>query len=221
MNRNKKPFLIAITLVIVGLMITATASSVPQTENKQIKKMIQRNSDAVSIQSERISLSKPYKMPTDSIGVLSGEPLYIGEFPAFDTNGQIIVLGFENFDEENVYFSYSPDGGTTWDEGAYGWQLEAMPEKPTIAYSSGNQFYGTIVPNWQVSGQVTLIEFIDGGDPESWLAGTWDWEDYGIFGFEGGLYNAIVSCSSFPNFFFLFFSTAPFLFKHKLLLLSK
>jgi hypothetical protein len=185
MNRSKKPIFFAITLVVVGLMISVNASTVSKTENLDNVRTINWNLEERSLTSERISVSKPVKMQTSSMGKLSADPLYSGEFPALDSNGQIIILGFENYDEENVYFSFSANGGTTWDEGAYGWILEAMPEKPSIAYSSGNTFYGVVVPNWEVSGQVTLAEFIDGSDPDTWQAGTWDWEDDGIYGFDG------------------------------------
>lgn len=185
MKRSKKPIFLAITFVIVGLMISVNASSVQKTEYSDNIRAIEWNFEERSITSERTSVSKPVKMSTSSMGKLSADPLYAGEFPALDTNGQIIIIGFENYDEENVYFSFSANGGTTWDEGAYGWILDAMPEKPSISYSSGNLFYGVVVPNWEVSGQVTLVEFIDGSDPDTWQAATWEWEDDGIYGFEG------------------------------------
>jgi len=183
MNNGKKSFLLAITLVIVGLLITTSASAITKDQIKKEKIPIIYHSE-MSVTTKKSFEQRAIKISDDSNIRSTGDPLFNGINPSIGSGGSNILLGFESIDDENVYFTYSNDGGSTWGEDVYGWDL-GNPDFPSVSYSYGNHFYATVVPDWETSGYVTLMDFVDITDPSTWVAGTWDWEDYDIYGFEG------------------------------------
>ena len=113
-----------------------------------------------------------------------GEPLYLGAEPTIASGGSNIVLGFDDIEAFGTAFTFATGGGSAWHESAYGWDL-GDTLYPSVDYSAGNRFYGTVDPDWSTNGQVTQMDFIDVLDPETWTAGTWDWGQYDINEFEG------------------------------------
>ncbi|GAG82272.1 unnamed protein product, partial [marine sediment metagenome] len=120
----------AITLVIVGLMIAVSASAmvqIPEEENtfklKKVEKAIV-GMDIVKAKTLETQLKYPSAAPIDAILVVDGH------HPSVASDSAYAVLGFEDIDYENVWFTASPDAGQTWLDNAAGWNIPEPPELP-------------------------------------------------------------------------------------------
>jgi hypothetical protein len=182
---NKKQFGIwAITLLVTGLMVSVSAVAiVQQTEEKEVMRTINLNRSEVSITAKATEYNMPAKKISENQGVLSPIPLFEGMHPAVASGGSSVLLGFDDLDLMGTYFSSSPDGGITWTD-AGGWDL-GQSEFASVDYWAGSKFFGTCTPDYTTSGQVTLMQFEDVNNFESWVASSWDWEDYDIYDLEG------------------------------------
>jgi hypothetical protein len=148
MKNIKKIYLDTITLVIVGLLITSTASVIahePKTnENKittQLNKINIKPSD--STYSRTVENKKIYTQPSNMLGT----NIFTGVTPAISNSGTIMAAGFHSLDNANVYFSGSTDAGATWTNGA-GWALTDEPSLPCIDGCGNGRFIGGMVPNF-------------------------------------------------------------------------
>jgi hypothetical protein len=173
----------AITLIIAGLMIAVSATAMVQKPNEE-KRYINWDRAEARISGVEMTEIMPAKELKHTPGQLSADPLYNGAYPDVASGGSNICLGFDAIEDPGTWFTFSQDGGASWHESAYGWDVgESM--WPSVDFSAGNRFYGTISPDWSTNGYVTQCDFVDITDPETWVAGTWDWSSHDIMEFEG------------------------------------
>lgn len=148
MNKCKKHILLAITFVIVGLMITASASDIIQKQDKNEKTLkIYKNEDnfynmdiATATKLESQISYNIIKNPQ-----ITGIPIFDGITPAISNSRNDLVVGYNSLDQENVYFSGSTDLGETWTDGM-GFVLDDPPEKPDVDGCGDGRFLGSMVP---------------------------------------------------------------------------
>ena len=181
--KKKNIGIYAITMLIVGLMIAVSATATIQISNEE-KHYINWNRAEACISGEEVIEITHAKELKRATGQLSADPLYNGAYPDIANGGTNILLGFDDVETPGTWFTFSPDGGASWHEDAYGWDIgESM--WPSVDFSAGNRFYGTNSPDWSTSGYITQCDFVDITDPDTWVAGTWNWEDNGFWDFEG------------------------------------
>ena len=177
----------AITLVIVGLVITSTASVISQEldtkENKLITKLNKINIKPMdSTYSQPMENKKVYSQPSEMVGI----PLFSGITPALSDSGSSMVVGFNSLDQENVYFAGSTDFGETWTDGL-GWGWEEPPELPDVDGCGDGRFIGTMVPSYYFAegSAMAKVEISDASDVDNGYSATyWDWYDVGA-GYTG------------------------------------
>ena len=181
-----KLYLLAITFVIAGLLITS-ATSMPVT------------SDLNDMQSEpqpqymvvhRESL-KPLNTGSSGSGALplfAGQQITAGEYDeyrpsmAVDASGRFFIA-FEGIGEDLVTYypivTYSEDGGATWAEAGY-WPYSAGSIKPDVDFNA-HGFYATFDPPADSDAEVWII---DARDLTNILGGPWDFTGSGLEQFE-------------------------------------
>ncbi|RLF59844.1 MAG: hypothetical protein DRN27_01375 [Thermoplasmata archaeon] len=172
----------AISIIVIGLMISVSATSVVQTSEdiKEIK--INWNvATEHSISAEATTIEKQVIINENSNNALP-IPLFEGMHPTIAAGGSSVMIGFDDLEGEGTWFSASPDGGQSWTDGL-GWDF-GMTEFPSVSYWAGSRFIGTMTPDYSTSGQVILVDFVDATNPETWLGAAWDWEDYDFYDFE-------------------------------------
>ena len=182
MKNAKKIYLNTITLVIVGLLITSTASVIAHeqktNENKittQINKINIKPSD--STYSRTVENKKIYTQPSNTLGT----NIFPGITPAISNSGSIIAVGFHSLDNANVYFSGSTDAGVTWTNGA-GWTLPEEPSLPCIDGCGNGRFIGGMVPNFNDNDGSTLykVNITDASAPTTgYKCVDWVWNSVG------------------------------------------
>ncbi len=156
-----KLYLLAITFVIAGLMITS-ATSLPVT------------SDSKDIQPEQLpecmwstcQLKNAQSIGTsgDVAPLFAGNQITAGEYDeyrpsiALDPSGRFFV-GFDFTEDGSTYypvFTYSEDGGSTWADGAY-FSESANSKKPDCDYKTTG-FFATMDPPFDNTGQVVIVD---------------------------------------------------------------
>lgn len=172
----------AISLLVVGLMISVSATSVVQTkETHKTITGIKYIETEQRIESQATMVNqKPTQMktPQNTLAI----PLFEAMHPAIAAGGSAVMIGFDDLEMMGTWFSASPDGGQTWTDGL-GWDM-GMTEYPNVDYWNGNRFIGTLTPDYTMSGRVALLDFVDCTNPETWLGASWDWESYDFYDFE-------------------------------------
>ncbi len=193
--KTKVP-LYAITLVIVGLLITSLSATatfrLTETESRDI-------ADAVDLQiTKRDEKLQTLSMPAKNIDIPMqhvARPLDVNQVtsgpedevhPAIGRNiGGEIVTAWEDPAIDEVVWTYSVDDGVTFDPGIY-WDLDGMSTYPSIDYwGQDSRFFGTLVPSYDFldGAPTTLMECTDLLDYETWTLSYWDWsanEWYGM-----------------------------------------
>jgi hypothetical protein len=179
---KKTIYVEAITLVIVGLLMLSTVSSIAQepktSENKvvtQTNKINIKPTDRTS--SQVLENKKILAQPSNTVGV----NLFPGITPAISSSGNAMVVGFNSLDNSNVYFAGSTDRGATWTDGV-GWQIEEPPELPDVDGCGDGRLIGTMLPNGlDYDGSAGYkISISDAADTEAGYACTyWTWYDVG------------------------------------------
>ena len=86
--------------------------------------------------------------------------------------------------EYGAWFTFSPDGGSTWAENAVAWNT-APPEYPSVDFWGGSRFFGTMTPDSTEGGNVYIMEAADATDFETYSMVYWDWSSYDFDLFEG------------------------------------
>jgi hypothetical protein len=182
MKNIKKIYLDTITLVIVGLLITSTASVIahePKTnENKittQLNKINIKPSD--STYSRTVENKKIYTQPSNKLGT----NIFTGVTPAISNSGTIMAAGFHSLDNANVFFSGSTDAGSTWTNGA-GWTLTDEPSLPCIDGCGNGRFIGGMVPNFNDNDGSALykVNITDASAPTTgYKCVDWVWNSVG------------------------------------------
>ena len=177
-----------VTLLIMALMVSVSATSIVDTEEKDIKvilKSIDLPAQSLTMKATEIT---PANVIDNDLFTADAIPLFEGLHPAIASAGTNVMMGFDTLDWSGTYFSTSPDGGSSWTD-AGGWELGAT-EFPSISHWAGNRFIGTVTPDYTTSGEVSLLDFADCTDINTWLGATWDWSSYDFFDFLGTQFSA-------------------------------
>ena len=171
----------AMTLLIVGLMISMSAAATQQTaQSNEIELTLNWNVAEESSLSSQASFVKPAMVketPENTLPV----PLFEGMHPAIAAGGSSVMLGLDDLEGQGTWFSASPDAGQTWTD-AGGWDF-GQTEFASIDHWAGNRYVATMTPDFSTSGQVILCDFVDANDINSWLGAAWDWESYNFYDF--------------------------------------
>ncbi len=177
-----------LTLLIMGLMISVSATAVVDTEEQNFKilmKSIDLPAQSLNMKATEIT---PAKTLDKDLFTADAIPLFEGLHPAIASAGTNIMIGFDALDWSGTYFSASPDGGQTWSDGG-GWDLGAT-EYPSLSHWAGNRFIGTVSPDYTTSGDVSLLDFVDCTDINTWLGASWDWSTHDFFDFVDTQFSA-------------------------------
>jgi len=182
MKKIKKTiYLETITFVIVGLLITSTASIIayePEIkENTVITQIYKTNiKPADQTYSKPVENKIIYTHPLGTVGI----NLFPGITPAISNSLSSMVVGFNSLDLENVYFSGSSDAGGTWTDGA-GWALPEPPELPDVDGCGDGRFIGTMLPNGldEDGSSMYKVYISDASTPDGYTCSSWSWSDVG------------------------------------------
>jgi len=129
MKKIRKPILLAITLVIVGLMIAGSASTAIQEQKIEKQTLIVNTNPNIKEAMDITSLKGMENLVTQS-QIKIATPVVLGYHPAVASDSLgYVVLGFED-ESPNVWFTASPDAGQIWAEDAIGWLIDPPPELP-------------------------------------------------------------------------------------------
>ncbi len=191
----KKIYLLAITFVIAGLMITSSAVSVTTTKTNLTKD--DNNFCVASLKTKLLN-----KIPATGISSLyktlvgPDVPVFQTEDtnrnPAIDTDrfGSILTLSEKTVDgtATSLLGRWSKDYGATWSDDAYGWNFNNANTLPKLdAYGKGKIAWGTIFTAPETPGYIYYIGFPDITDPtvpdlqnpDGWTAWYADWGSNG------------------------------------------
>lgn len=187
MNKWKKPILLAITFVIVGLMITGSMNVIAKDNQNEItnKYRVYKRNILPSNQAQAKTLEN-IKETDSNIGKLDSIPLFAGIEPTISSSVSDMVVGFYSFEQENVYFSGSNDIGSTWTD-AIGWSFSEPPELPDVDGCGDGRFIATMVPSYyEYDGSASIkVEITDATDvDDGYYASLWTWYDVGA-GYTG------------------------------------
>jgi hypothetical protein len=185
MKRMNTSYLIAITLVIVGLMTTSTAV-VPAEKNVNSLKINVVKSTAVahSIMVSTMHAAAPVQQPSFTP---FGTPVFAGDgnqkHPAMGralTGVQVAAYRDEAVNSGQIIYTFSTDEGATYDPGVY-FTNENDGDYPSVKYWGANTYFGTFVSNFNdLNGGATYL--FGTTDPTSYDAYSllyWDWSSYG------------------------------------------
>jgi hypothetical protein len=179
----KKLYLLAITFVVAGLMITSATTMATTTASSN--DITAQNLAAQSQTATFIKIANHQGTSTLSAGTLIPTGDYAAYHPsmAVDTAGTYFVGIEASTDGTTYYPNYiaSPDQGTTWPDGGY-FPDSAGATYPMVDFKTGG-FYGTLTPNPDSStnGQAWIIDATDVTTPTGAL---WDFGSYGINEFK-------------------------------------
>jgi hypothetical protein len=180
-NMKKKNIgICAITLIIAGLMIMASATTIGQNPKTEEKTLRLESIGKCIVGMEKIDSKTLTKVrPSSSF---DGTPLYLGINPTIASDVSNIVLGLESVDDPNCWFTGSIDGGQSWAESAVGWALDEPPELPDIDSCGDGRFMGTMVPSYLDGdgGNLYKVRVTDVGDLENgYTCSYWTFGDLG------------------------------------------
>ena len=193
---KKTTYLVAITLVIAGLMITSTAV-VGTPMNNRLKKL-SWEFPSVKYQSLKPQcLYKKCQQHHIHRVILSPAgtdfPVFTSDLtnqnPGIVTDGLGTILAVtEETDGSttNLWGRWSTDGGTTWlDEAEItGWQFTTKPTLPELDYyGAGKQAWGTMVPGYDALEPLITSDYrtspiqqvTNPNNPDGWTAWSADW----------------------------------------------
>lgn len=175
----KKLYLLAITFVIAGLMITS-ATSIPVTNDSEETEM---TPEYVWLPVQRVSAVKTSDSQGDMAPLFVGNQITAGDYDSYrpamaaDPSGRFFA-SFDGTEDGSVYYpilTYSLDGGTTWGDFAY-FPDSAGATKPDVDFKPTG-FYATFSPPWDYNGQIWVIDASVIDDP----AGSyWDFGSYNL-----------------------------------------
>jgi hypothetical protein len=184
MRKMKNKHTIAISLLIVGLVLTSASSALGAQQETKQPLLRKANVTASQITVER---SAVYNLERSAAQMLASTMIIDTDYDDFhptisgDTNGQFFA-GFElSTDGIDYYpdFWYSLDGGMTWEEAGY--FAESLGAEFPDTDSNDNGFYFTFGAPTDNPGQqwLGIAE-----DLTAITASVWDWGTYGIEYFE-------------------------------------
>ena len=198
--KEKTIIKLAIILIVVGLIISVSASAVslkPSSEEKNTRTLEVKNIPNKYSQIDRmfeISRNSPVLYKPKGIQNLLGIDIPVMAFAemdalnphlAIDGGGNILLAGEsnENAFTSEIHFRSSVDGGTSWlpSDGTYFFDLastDILPEKPVVDYSGDLGGIGSFID--LNDGGVPQFNFDDLIDPEAgeeWTLLTWTGDD--------------------------------------------
>jgi hypothetical protein len=176
----KKLYLLAITFVVAGLMITSATSIATKSNISNDNTAQTLMVPSKTVQSVKIS-NNHGAMPLSA-----GTIIATGDYPAFHptlaagTSDNIFVGADISTDGSTYYptFLASSDGGITWPDGGY-FPDSAGASNPSVDFKPLG-FYATITPSVDTSGSIWII---DGTDVTALTGGTWDFSSNGFDSF--------------------------------------
>ncbi|MBN1280418.1 MAG: hypothetical protein JXA00_02085 [Candidatus Thermoplasmatota archaeon] len=180
----KKLYLLAITVVIAGLMMTS-ATSMPTSTDAQDD---QPTAEFLALPCQIVSAVQPGASRSNDVGSLfAGSQITAGDYDEYrpsiaaDTSGTLFVACDASEDGSIYYptFTHSLDNGATWEPGGY-FPDSAGASKPDVDYKPSG-FYATFSPPFDFSGQIWVV---DATDIANIAASYWDFGSYGIDTFE-------------------------------------
>jgi len=177
----KKLYLLAITFVIAGLMITS-ATSLPVTNDADELQITETVQDCTFV-----NPVKQGDTPSDMAPLFVGNQITAGDYDEFRPSiaagaSERLFVGIDASQDGSSYyptFTYSEDGGTTWADGAY-FEESLGASKPCVDFKPAG-FYASFAPAIDVSGQ---IWYVDARDLANVVGGTWDFGPYGFDSFQ-------------------------------------
>ncbi|MCJ7698166.1 MAG: hypothetical protein MUO73_07545 [Thermoplasmata archaeon] len=220
-SMKKTTYLVAITLVIAGLMITS-ATSMPVTSDSK-ETQTEETVQCVWVPCQLVNAVKRDNTPSGAAPLFAGNQITAGEYNEYlpsiatDASGRFFI-GFDGTEDGTAYypiFTYSEDGGTTWADGAY--FSESLGSKKPDVDSKSSGFYATFDPPADITSQIFIVDarVIDNPTGFYWdfapdfdslqdvhIAtythagptddGAWNWGGLAFTGYNG--YSSIVDC---------------------------
>ncbi len=181
--KEKRIIKLTIILIVIGLMITLSATSTHEkTEEKQLPAIEWKEYKQITFSSKATFIDQKAQILENEHQTFS-IPLFEGMHPTIATNGPALIMGFDDLELTGSWFSASPDGGQSWSDGG-GWDFGSS-EYPTIDHLTGNRFIGSMSPDYTTTGTIALCDFEDYTNLDTWVATGWDWEDNGFYDFQG------------------------------------
>jgi len=182
----KKIYLLAITIVVAGLMITSATSMA--TNNKSTEKIAEPTAEFLAMPCQLVNTVKIDNSASGATSLFAGSQITGGDYneyhPSFaaDTSG-VFFAAYDGTQDGTIYyptFTASTDGGQTWGDGAY-FAESAGASKPNVDYKPAKGFYATFDPSFDNSGQVWIV---DATDLSNVLGAFWPWGDQNFDSFE-------------------------------------
>ena len=203
--KRKKYILLAITLVIVGLLITSTTSTIAITAKKEQNKLTIKQS---SLTPQKISMTSQVANPSqlnyrfgraDPIFNAEGDQLH----PAFGYSGSSIFASFYDSTYDTMIWTGSVDDGASWLPDGGGIYYDIGGDYPSIkVWDSSPRFFGTFVTDfYDLNGGPTYIYEVNDVTnlEDNYLnpLNYWDWSTYGW----SDMLDADIACDNSQNTF--------------------
>jgi hypothetical protein len=178
---NKKKFVIyAITLIVVGLLISISGAAIFQNLINENNTFVIEKHKKTDFKLDRTKAKIPTKVSSSDIIDSVDIPAFDGITPAVSNSGSTMSGASYSWDQGNVYYYYSLDSGESWD-GGLGWQLSDSPELPSIDGCGDGRYMGSFVPSpYMDDGSAMFKTIFNAYDWENTFDGMyWTWNDVG------------------------------------------
>jgi hypothetical protein len=179
----KQPMIFAVTIVIAGLLIAVSASGFSgSSPNASVQKPVSVTHVQNAVAGRTVQSARhvqPSLMP-----LADPVPVTTGAHPAVSSDlSSIVIIGFEQADNPNVWYTASPDAGQSWLDPAIGWMLPDTPSFPDTDSCNNGHFIAGLVPNPNdLSGsalyKISVSNPLDMSDT-GWTNVYWDWSSVG------------------------------------------
>jgi hypothetical protein len=193
--KMKKAIFCMIALAIAGLLITSVSSiPVQKSDDTSLDFTIVASSKTP----QKISVPTTYltQAPKDVDRLpIFGDPAFfeVGNqlHPALGVSGAKHMTAYKDEDLANIIWTFSADGGSTYDPGVY---YDNGGDYPSIKQWSGTKFHGTYVTDFMDlnGGPTYLFTCYDPTDVDGYEMVFWDWSSYGW----SDMIDADIACDS-------------------------
>ena len=178
----------AMTLLIMGLMISISATAMVQYKGQEEKSLHFLKQEKTDLHLDLAQSKELSTVKTSNDMNTVDIPVFNGIEPAISYSGSTMVGASFELSQENIYYYGSTDAGDTW-IGGLGWGMDDIPEKPCVDGCGDGRYIASCVPGpYDNEGSVTIKTTIDDvADFENTFNGLyWTWNDVGE-----GYYNFI------------------------------
>jgi hypothetical protein len=201
-SMKKTTYLVAITLVIAGLVISSAASMPISKGQTNSIKVERSNKVAQSLSAPTMHMSIPNKQVPSTLDTTpaieaSGDQIH----PTFGRSvSGIHMAAYKDVDTSNIIWTYSDDNGATYDPGIYYEGLGG--DYPSFKLWGDERFFGTYVTDYNdLNGGLTyLYEVNDATQLDETTLNPltyWDWSTYGWY----DMIDADIACDNSENTF--------------------